>query len=113
MLQKKKKRVLVAVGIACMVGGAAVLAVFGYRRISRELEKLWLLKTCVVLEIPDLSIKAPILEGTDNEVLSKAAGHFPDTGALGDGNYCLAGTVSLSSAAVLATGGGQAFVKIS
>lgn len=91
MLKKKKKRVLVAVGIACMVGGAAVLAVFDYRRISRKLEKLWLLKTCVVLEIPDLSIEAPILEGTDNEVLSKAAGHFPDTGALGDGNYSLAG----------------------
>lgn len=50
-----------------------------------------LLKTHIVLEIPDLNIKAPVLEGTDNDVLRKGVGHFPGTGDLGKGNYCIAG----------------------
>lgn len=44
-----------------------------------------------VVEITDLNIKAPILEGTDNKTLSKAAGHFIGTGDFGIGNYCIAG----------------------
>ena len=44
-----------------------------------------------VVEITELKIKAPILEGTDNEVLSRAAGHFTGTGNFGTGNYCIAG----------------------
>ncbi|MEE1397931.1 MAG: class D sortase [Ruminococcus sp.] len=43
------------------------------------------------MEIADLDIKAPILEGTDNETLSKATGHFKDSGDFGEGNYCIAG----------------------
>lgn len=31
------------------------------------------------------------MDGTEHEALSKAAGHFPGTGALGEGNYCIAG----------------------
>ncbi len=31
------------------------------------------------------------MDGTEHEALSKAAGHFPSTGALGEGNYCIAG----------------------
>lgn len=31
------------------------------------------------------------MEGIDNEVLSVAAGHFPETGEVGSGNYCIAG----------------------
>lgn len=50
-----------------------------------------LLKTHIVLEIPDLNIKAPVLESTDNDVLRKGVGHFPGTGDLGKGNYCIAG----------------------
>ncbi len=42
-----------------------------------------LMKTNVV-------IKIPALEGTDNAVLSKAAGHFPCKGAPGEGKYCIA-----------------------
>ncbi len=44
-----------------------------------------------VVEIADLNIKAPILEGTDKKTLSKAAGHFIKTGDFGIGNYCIAG----------------------
>lgn len=31
------------------------------------------------------------MNGTEHKVLSVAAGHFPDTGGLGRGNYCIAG----------------------
>ncbi len=78
-------------GLASMILGMLVLTVFGWRRISRELEKQRLLRECVVFEIPDLDIKAPVMDGTDHEVLSKAAGHFPGTGDIGSGNYCIAG----------------------
>lgn len=44
-----------------------------------------------VIEIADLHIKAPILEGTDNSILSMATGHFIGTGDFGKGNYCIAG----------------------
>ncbi len=85
------RRILLTVGIICLTVGIIVLGVFAYRRISREYEKANLLKTCPVLEIESLHIKAPILEGTDEETLSKAVGHFPDTGNIGSGNYCVAG----------------------
>ena len=44
-----------------------------------------------VVEIADLKIKAPILEGTDNKTISRAVGHFIGTGDFGKGNYCIAG----------------------
>lgn len=49
----------------------------------------------IVVEIPDLHIKAPVLEGTDQETLRQAAGHFPDTGKIGEGNFCIAGHSSV------------------
>lgn len=48
-------------------------------------------KDTVVFEIPDLDIKVPVLEGVDDDTLAVAAGHFPDTGKIGKGNYCIAG----------------------
>lgn len=87
----KKKKILFWAGLLAMLMGIAVLGVFGWKRISREIEKQRLLDTCVVLEIPDLNIKAPVMDGTEHEVLSKAAGRFPGTGDLGEGNYCIAG----------------------
>ena len=36
-----------------MLIGISVIGVFGWKRISREIEKQWLLKECVVFEIPD------------------------------------------------------------
>lgn len=86
-----KKRVLFIVGLISVLLGASVLAVFAWKRISREIEKRRLMRECVVFEIPDLDIKAPVMDGTGHDVLSKAAGHFPDTGAIGSGNYCIAG----------------------
>lgn len=87
----KKKKILFWAGLLAMLMGIAVLGVFGWKRISREIEKQRLLDICVVLEIPDLNVKAPVMDGTEHEVLSKAAGHFPGTGDLGKGNYCIAG----------------------
>ncbi len=87
----KKKKLLFCIGLMFVLMGTAVLGIFGWKRISREIEKQRLLNECIVLEIPALDIKAPVMDGTEHEVLSKAAGHFPDTGALGKGNYCIAG----------------------
>ena len=90
-MKVKKRKLLFITGMIAMLCGISVLAVFGWKRISREIEKQRLLKECVVFEIPDLDIKAPVMDGTEHEVLSKAAGHFPGTGAVGSGNYCIAG----------------------
>lgn len=43
------------------------------------------------IEIPDLKIKAPILDGVTKDVLDIAVGHFPESSNIGSGNYCLAG----------------------
>lgn len=45
----------------------------------------------VVLSIPNLGINTKVLEGTSDYVLSIAAGHVENTGAVGEGNYCIAG----------------------
>lgn len=90
-MQHKAKKWTLMIGLVFLSLGIAVLSVFAYWRISREIEKQRLFDTCVVLEIPDLDIKAPVMDGTEHEILSKAAGHFPDTGNLGEGNYCIAG----------------------
>lgn len=90
-LRCKKKDILFIAGVISILAGVSILAVFGWKRISREIEKQKLLKECVVFEIPALDIKTPVIDGTDHEVLSAAAGHFPDTGAVGSGNYCIAG----------------------
>ncbi len=68
-----------------------VLGVYAYRKISHELYKQRLLEECIVLDIPALNIKTPVMDGIDNDTLSVAAGHFEGTGALGSGNYCIAG----------------------
>lgn len=90
-MRAKKKKALFLMGLIAMLLGMSVLAVFGWKRISHEIEKQRILKECVVFEIPDLDIKAPVMDGTEHEVLSVAAGHFPGMGAVGSGNYCIAG----------------------
>jgi len=90
-MKSKKRRLLFVTGLIAMLCGMSVLGVFGWKRISREIEKHRLLRECIVFEIPALDIRAPVMDGTEHEVLSKAAGHFPGTGALGSGNYCIAG----------------------
>ncbi len=90
-MKSRKKKLLFITGLIAMLFGTFILAVFGWKRISREMEKRRLLKECVIFEIPDLDIRVPVMDGTEHEVLSVAAGHFPDTGAVGSGNYCIAG----------------------
>ncbi|MDE5753358.1 MAG: class D sortase [Oscillospiraceae bacterium] len=87
----KKQWVLFITGLIAIVIGVTILGFYGVRKIYREIQKQKLLRENVVVEISDINIKAPVLEGTDNEILSKAAGHFIGTGEVGSGNYCIAG----------------------
>ena len=87
----KKQWALFITGLIAIVVGLSILGFFGIRKIYREHQKQKLMRDNPVVEIADLKIKAPILEGTDNDVLSKAAGHFLGTGNFGEGNYCIAG----------------------
>ena len=74
-----------------MICGVSILSLFAYRKISRELYLRKLLDNNINFEIPRLNIKVPVLEGTDSKALQVSAGHFEGTGALGKGNYCIAG----------------------
>jgi len=87
----KKQWALFITGLIAVSAGLVIIGFFGVRKLHRELIRQKLMKENVVISIPDLDIEAPVLEGTDNEVLSQAAGHFPDTGDVGSGNYCIAG----------------------
>lgn len=90
-LQGTSKKWMLRIGLVFTIAGIAILSVFAYKHISRELYKQKLLKECVILEIPNLNIKVPVMDGTDKETLSVAAGHFEGTGSVGKGNYCIAG----------------------
>ena len=61
--KRKKKKPMFIIGVIMIVIGFGVLAFYGYRKISRE----------IYLR------------------LQVSAGHFEGTGALGKGNYCIAG----------------------
>ena len=74
-----------------MICGISILSLFAYRKISRELYLRKLLDNNINFEIPRLNIKVPVHEGTDSKALQVSAGHFEGTGALGKGNYCIAG----------------------
>lgn len=86
-----KKKILRILGISMIICGVSILSLFAYRKISRELYLRKLLDNNINFEIPRLNIKVPVLEGTDSKVLQVSAGHFEGTGALGKGNYCIAG----------------------
>ncbi len=91
----KMQKVLFVTGLIAMLTGISILGFFGVRKIYREYHKQKLMRENPVVEIAELHIKAPILEGTDNETLSKATGHFIGTGGFGKGNYCIAGHSSI------------------
>lgn len=82
-------------GLLAIIVGLSILSVFAYRKVRRELNLRKLMRENVVVEIPELDIKAPVLEGVENNVLRQAAGHFENTGDVGKGNYCIAGHSSV------------------
>lgn len=86
----KKHKLLFAVGLLLFLTGFGILSFFGVRKICREVHKYKLMKENAVIEISSVDIKAPVLEGTDKEILREGAGHFKDTGGFGNGNYCIA-----------------------
>ncbi len=87
----KKQWVLFITGLTAILISMTVLILYGVREIRREMQRQKLFRESVVIEIVNLEIKAPVLDGTDNEILSEAAGHFIGTGEVGSGNYCIAG----------------------
>lgn len=89
--RSKGQWALFIAGLIAIIIGISILGFYGIRKIHREIQKQKLLRENVVVEIADLKIKAPVLEGTDNKILSKATGHFVETGVPGSGNYCIAG----------------------
>lgn len=78
-------------GLIAILIGTGILGFFGVRKVYRECLKMKMMRENPVVEITDLRIKAPILEGTDKETIAKAVGHFTGTGDFGKGNYCIAG----------------------
>lgn len=91
----KKQWALFITGLIAIITGIVILGFFGIRKIRRDIERQKLFKENAVVEIQDLKIKAPVLEGTDKATLSRAAGHFEGTGIPGSGNYCIAGHSSV------------------
>jgi LPXTG-site transpeptidase (sortase) family protein len=87
----KKQWVLFITGLIAIIIGVSILGFFGARKVWREYQKQKLMRENPVVEIADLHIKAPILEGTDNKTIARAVGHFTGTGDFGKGNYCIAG----------------------
>lgn len=89
--KKIQNKPMFFVGLIAFAVGLTILGYFGFHKISREIDKRRLLETSIVFEIPDLNIKAPVLEGINDETLKYAAGHFEGTGSPGSGNYCICG----------------------
>ena len=91
-MEKTKKRKIMRITGILMIGcSVLILGFYAYRKISRELYLRRLLADHINFEIPALGIRVPVLEGTDSKALQVSAGHFEGTGALGSGNYCIAG----------------------
>lgn len=99
--KRKRNKPMFVIGIIMIVFGVGALSFYGYRKISRELYLRKLLNNNINFEIPRLDIKVPVLEGTDDKALQVSAGHFEGTGALGKGNYCIAGHNSTIYAEIL------------
>lgn len=87
----KKQMIMFISGLAMLIAGLTILGIYIYKQYARGLYIRKLMRENIVVELPEYGIKAPVLEGTDDDVLSVAAGHFPGTGAVGEGNYCIAG----------------------
>ena len=86
----RRQKALLIFGILAMLAGGAILTVMFGKRVAWRFRKAKLMRENPVIEIPELDIAAPILEGVGQDALREAAGHFPGTGAVGSGNYCIA-----------------------
>lgn len=86
----KKQILCFAAGVLALTVGFGIFSFLGIRKICREVHKHKLMKENMVVEIAELGIKAPVLEGTEQSVLAEGAGHFTGTGGFGKGNFCIA-----------------------
>ena len=86
----RKQKITFLAGIVIFLTGFGILSFLGVRKLARDIHRSRLMRENTVVEIPDLHIKAPVLEGVEQSVLAEAAGHFPGTGSIGSGNYCIA-----------------------
>ena len=66
----KKQWALFTAGLIAILIGVGIIGFFGIRKLYREYQKQKLMRENPVVEIAELHIKAPILEGTDNSTLS-------------------------------------------
>lgn len=94
-VKTKKRWVLFYMGLILLLSGLSVISFFCTKNIYKKIKEEKMLRENAVVEIPEIGIKAPILEGTDKNTLSKAVGHFKNTGNIGNGNYCIAGHSSV------------------
>ena len=86
----KKQTALFIIGLTAMLAGVGILGFFAVRKAVRWFRKQQLMRENYVVEIPAIGLQAPVLEGTEQEILRQAAGHFPGCGSFGSGNYCIA-----------------------
>lgn len=91
----RKQKVTFIAGIIIFLTGFCILSFLCVRKLARDLHRSRLMRENTVVEIPELHIKAPVLEGVEQSVLAEAAGHFPGTGSIGSGNYCIAAHSSI------------------
>lgn len=91
LLKTRRRQLLFWGGLLAIVAGCGILAVLGGKRVKWWIRKAKLMRENTSVSIPALHIEAPILEGVEQDVLHEAVGHFPHTGAVGSGNYCIAG----------------------
>ncbi|MDE6426196.1 MAG: hypothetical protein K2K89_08695 [Ruminococcus sp.] len=73
---QKRQLIIFIIGEILFIGGLSILSFCGVRKICHDINRQKLMNERVVVEIPDLKIKAPVLEGTNNDILSKIVGHF-------------------------------------
>ena len=81
--ETKKQWVLFLTGLTALLIGAAILLFSGIRKLYRIQQKYHLMRENPVVEIAALGIKALVLEGTDQQTIAKAVGHFAGTGDFG------------------------------
>ena len=86
----KKQLALFIIGLTAVIAGGSILGFFAVRKAVRWFRRQQLMRENYVVEIPAVGLKAPVLEGTEQEILRQAAGHFPGCGSFGSGNYCIA-----------------------